>query len=138
MSAASEQHDLAITRCLSSLLNPAAAPILHAVDTNMDGGDPRTLAFFNNDRRWLAAAQACLPVVQGGLGLSCAKMTGDAAYVAGWVDYLRFLDAYPGLFPARRKKKKNTVEHLLLRNRVARSARAAPARTRTRCQPRGQ
>ena len=86
MSAASEQHDLAVSRCLSSLLNPAAAPILHAVDTNLDGGDPRTLAFFNNDRRWLAAAQSCLPVVQGGLGLGCARMTGDAAYVAGWAD----------------------------------------------------
>ena len=66
----------------------------------LDGGDPRTRAFFNNDRRWLAAAQTCLPVVQGGLGLGCARMTGDAAYVAGWADYLRFLNTYPDLFPA--------------------------------------
>ena len=100
MAAAAERHDFAVSRCLSSLLNPAAAPILHAVDTNLDGGDPRTLAFFNNDRRWLAAAQSCLPVVQGGLGLGCARMTGDAAYVAGWADYLRFLNTYPDLFPA--------------------------------------
>lgn len=39
-------------------------------------------------------------MVQGGLGLGCARMTGDAAYVAGWADYLRFLNTYPDLFPA--------------------------------------
>ena len=97
---AATQHDVAVSRCLSSLLNPAAAAVLLPVDANLSGDDPRTLAFFGDARRWLARTQACLPVVQGGLGLGCAEVTKRAAYVSGWADYLRFLGAYPDLFPA--------------------------------------
>ena len=100
MTAAADQHDTAVMRCLSSLMNPAAAPVLLPVDQNLDGSDPRTLAFFDNDRRDLAAAQAMMPVVQGGLGLGCADVNTHAAYLSGWADYLRFLAAYPDLFPA--------------------------------------
>eukprot|EP01045_Picozoa_sp_COSAG04_P002052 COSAG04_NODE_72_length_29124_cov_43.127265_10_plen_78_part_00 len=39
-------------------------------------------------------------MVQGGLGLGAAEITKRAAHVSGWAGYLRFLDAYPDLFPA--------------------------------------
>ena len=70
------------------------------VDADLSRDDPRTLAFFGDDRRHLARMQASLPVVQGGLGLGAAEITKRAAYVSGWADYLRFLGAYPDLFPA--------------------------------------
>ena len=34
------------------------------------------------------------------MGLGAAEITKRAAYVSGWADYLRFLGAYPDLFPA--------------------------------------
>eukprot|EP01043_Picozoa_sp_COSAG02_P090529 COSAG02_NODE_27365_length_611_cov_1.244141_1_plen_104_part_01 len=44
--------------------------------------------------------QAFLPVQSGGLGLTCAQIASESAYVAAWADYLRFVGAHPSLFPS--------------------------------------
>ena len=44
--------------------------------------------------------QAFLPITSGGLGLSNAQLASEPAYVAAWVDYLRFVRAHPSLFPS--------------------------------------
>ena len=67
VAAAADRHDTAVMRCLFSLLNPAAEPVLDFVDPDTDGSDPRSLAFFDDDRRALAVLQSSLPTGQGGL-----------------------------------------------------------------------
>jgi hypothetical protein len=47
-----------------------------------------------------AHMQAPLPAAAGRLGLGCAQLTAAPAYVAGWIDYLRFIGAHESLFPA--------------------------------------
>ena len=93
--AAAVAHDEAVLQCLSLLLDAHALPL----NTNpaADNDDNGT---FNSDALSRARMQAFLPITSGGLGLSNAQLASEPAYVAAWVDYLRFVHAHPSLFPS--------------------------------------
>ena len=75
-------HDDLIADCLTSIL-----------DVNYP-------ALFDEGHSPSAFAQASLPVCQGGLGLGSAQVTSEPAYLAGWVDSLRFTHSHPSFLPA--------------------------------------
>ena len=75
-------HDDRVLQCLASILDHAHPRVLD------EGHSPS------------AAVQAVLPTDQGGLGLSSSAVTSAPAYVAGWIDFLRFCDSHPSLLPA--------------------------------------
>ena len=75
-------HDDLIADCLTSIL-----------DVNYP-------ALFDEGHSPSAFAQASLPVCQGGLGLGSAQVTSEPAYLAGWVDFLRFTHSHPSFLPA--------------------------------------
>ena len=66
-------HDNLIADCLSAMLDPAHPSVLN------EG------PFAN-----AAYGQAALPVQLGGLGLGSAQVTSAPAFLASWVDLLRF------------------------------------------------
>ena len=76
-------HDNLIADCLSAILD-------HAHPSVLEEGPSESAAY----------AQAALPVQQGGLGLGSAQVTSAPAFLAGWVDFLRFHKAHPPFLPA--------------------------------------
>ncbi len=94
--AATVSHDEAILQCLSLVIDAHSRP-LHtnpAAATDADNGTPSPNALSR------ARLQAFLPIQSGGLGLSCAQISCESAYVAAWADYLRLVSAHPSLFPS--------------------------------------
>ena len=75
-------HDGLVVDCLSSILDRAHPSLFD--EGPFDGG---------------AYGQASLPVRQGGLGIGSAQVTSAPAYLAGWVDFLRFHHAHPSFLP---------------------------------------
>ena len=70
---AAQAYDAAIIDCLAHILDHSAAPTLFS-----EGTSPS------------ASTQAALPTNLGSLGLSSAQLVSQPAYLASWIDFLRF------------------------------------------------
>jgi hypothetical protein len=79
---AARAHDAAILDCLACILD------------RHDG------SLFGETHSPSAAFQAAMPTQLGGLGLSSAELTSAPAYLASWIDFLRFDKTHPSFLPA--------------------------------------
>ena len=93
---AATAHDRAVSSCLSHLLDARTDPLGQVRAAGAMSAGQRAL---RRERR-RACEQAQLPVAAGGLGLGCARATCDVAWVASWVDFLRFVGEHDTVFPA--------------------------------------
>lgn len=87
MAEAAATHDEAVLSTLSLLLHPSDPLLREPADEDEE------------QALHLARCQALMPAAAGGLGLSSASGASEPAYVASWIDYLRFVHAHPSLFP---------------------------------------
>ena len=109
-------QDESVLECLSHLLDTRTRP-LHDIqnsnnddddnddddnddDDDDDDDDDNDGLTYSKNARSRARMQAFLPIATGGLGLPCAQLASNPAYVASWVDYLRFIGTHPDLFPS--------------------------------------
>jgi hypothetical protein len=73
-------------------------PVVYMLDSHSRPLHPNPAADDNDNGTLSADAlssrarmQAFLPTASGGLGLCCAQLAREAAYVAAWADYLRLI-----------------------------------------------
>ena len=75
-------YDTSMTDCLAKILDRSSR------DLFSEGSSPS------------ASTQAALPTNLGGLGLSSAQVVSLPAYLASWIDFLRFNQQRPSFLPA--------------------------------------